>query len=133
MRFYWYCLIHSTVTKMADLEVMKGKINFKFAIISETVRANFLHFQSYCMQSNKFWNFWFLGHMTLKVTCPWKHKFAVITETVRDKAKGSNVFTLARDTECKITNFEFSSILRSHDPLRSHDLENVNLSLSHKP
>ena len=38
----------------------------------------------------------FVCHMALKVTWPRKCKFAVISETVRDRAKQSEIFTLFR-------------------------------------
>ena len=77
--------------------------------------------------NNKFWNFWFLGHMTLMVTWPWKHKFAVISENVRDRAKRSEIWTLSGLLHAKCyCDFKVTW------PSTSHDLEKVNLLLSHK-
>ena len=94
--------------------------------------GNFWPSQGYCMQNNKFWIYRFLGHMTLKVIWPRKCKFAVISETVRDRAQRREFFYPCRVTACKITNLEFFDF-KVTLPSRSHDLENVNLPLSEKP
>ena len=60
------------------------------------------------MQNYKFWNFWFWGHMTLKVTWPWKRKFAIISFAVRNRAKQSEFWILSELLHAKLQILKFS-------------------------
>ena len=98
----------------------------------ERNRADFQPLWVYLLQNYNFWKYQFWVTQPLNVTWPRKRKLAIISETVRVRAKRSKLYNPVGFITYKITTFE-NIDFGSHDPSRSNDLGNVNWPLSQKP